>query len=110
MDRDIRKESESAWQNRPGNHIQEKMVESTQQLVIENIRQILGLDEASGSSHFFIEGGDSLLAAQLLLKLNRSWPDMSPALSLADLMEYPTAGELSLLVRTRLESAQPDVA
>ena len=76
----------------------------------QSFRQTLGLDAVHGCSHFFMEGGDSLLAIQLLVALNRTWPDMVPSLNFTDLMENPTAGQLSRQIAMRLPAIQRDVA
>jgi acyl carrier protein len=63
------------------------------------VRQLLENDEVTADEDFFLAGGHSLLAMQLLTRLQKAF---GVKLSLHQLFESPTVSELAVLVEQKL--------
>jgi hypothetical protein len=57
-------------------------------------KQVLGIEQVRSDDNFFDLGGDSLLAAQILLRLQRAVPEAETAM-LKSIFDYPTVRQLS---------------
>lgn len=66
--------------------------------ILETFREVLAAPNMTAADNFFDWGGDSLLAAQLLLKLRRTLTQHTQKLSLDALFNHPSAKELTLLL------------
>jgi amino acid adenylation domain-containing protein len=80
----------------PASPIEEKLLALVQQL--------LGNNEVSAQDSFFLAGGHSLLAMQLLMRLQDAF---SVDLSLRQLFEAPTVERLAALIERTLEKTRP---
>lgn len=65
-------------------------------LVAEDGRPLLGIHD-----HFLDLGGNSILAARIVARLNREWPDMVQGFSLGDLLAAPTVAAMAAVLQRR---------
>lgn len=70
-----------------------------EQKIVMFWKEILKIEKVDSDDNFFDQGGHSLLASQLLNRINR---EFKISLSFEDIFEFPTLGQLVLLVEKRL--------
>jgi iturin family lipopeptide synthetase A len=69
--------------------------EQTPYILAQIWARVLGLAEIDANMYFYDQGGDSILASQLLKDINREYPEV---ISISDIYSYSTVNELAHLI------------